>query len=240
MSYLAPLLEVQELDLAVDVARKRALELPERAALPRLTERIAQVEAELAGALRERAELEQAEHALAGEDEQLGRDLEAAELARYSGRRKDRDEAVAHDASQQAKRDEKAAIEARELALLESIDALEERIVSIETTRASLRAESERLVEAIEKAERELAAVVTDLVESRANLARPLPEPVLVAYERVRLQPRSGGRGATALVDGRCTGCRIQLPSLERKRILEEPEDAAIQCPQCRRVLVRE
>ena len=63
--------------------------------------------------------------------------------------------------------------------------------------------------------------------------------PVLSAYERVRDQKGKAGRGAAVLDKGDCQGCRIKLPSLEKKRLLAEPEDALIQCPQCRLVLVR-
>ncbi|MBJ18331.1 MAG: hypothetical protein CL933_02795 [Deltaproteobacteria bacterium] len=239
MSFLAPLLEAQDLDLAVDAANKRAAELPERGALPVLAEGIVRVEAELAVAREERAEMERSEDELARAVSQIALDIESAEVERYSGKRKDRDEAVAHDVSQQALRDKQTGLEEQEMGLLESIEIVEGRIAEFESTIASHRMESENLAEVIRNVQSEVATKVARLSESRAAIAPGIPDDVLAAYERVRSQPRSGGRGATSLKEGRCTGCRIKLPSLEKKRMLAEPEEALIQCPQCRRVLVR-
>jgi predicted nucleic acid-binding Zn-ribbon protein len=239
MSFLAPLLEVQDLDRTADEARKRALELSERAAVPVISKKIVDVEGQLAAARTERVELETVEHQLESAVAQIVRDIEAAEVERYSGKRKDREAAAAHDASQQALREKQAALEEEEMVLLESIDALESRIDQYEAALGSHRAEAEQLAEAIRKVESEVEAEVASLSASRLEIAQSVPELVLAAYERIRAQPRNGGRGAASFTDGRCAGCRIKLPSLERSRMLAEPEDALLQCPQCRKVLVR-
>ncbi len=239
MSFLAPLLETQELDLATAAVHKRVLELPERAALPVLAEKTSRLEAELAAAREERAQMETAEEELGNAVSQIARDIESADVERYSGMRKDRDEAIAHDASQRVLREKQEGLEEQEMELLESIEVLETRMTEAESMIATQRAESQKLSEAIRKVESEVDAEIARLVEARRVIAEQIPEDVLVAYERVRSQPRNGGRGATSLAEGRCTACRIKLPSLEKKRMLAEPDEALIQCPQCRRVLVR-
>jgi len=240
MSILAPLLEAQTLDLETDAARKRAAEASERATLPKLAEKIARAEEELAAARAKRGELETAEHALGASVSRIVREIEAAEVERYSGKRKGRDGAAEHEASQQALREEQVELEEQEMELLESIEAVEGRIREAEARIASYRSDHRKLEEAIRKVEAEVEAEIARLASARASLATPIPADVLAAYERVRSQPRSGGRGATLLSEGRCTACRIKLPSLECKRMLAEPDEALIQCPQCRRVLVRE
>jgi predicted nucleic acid-binding Zn-ribbon protein len=239
MSFLAPLLEVQDLDRAADAARKRALEISERAAVPLVGKKIVEAETQLVAARGERAELETAEGELEQAVAQIAKDIEAAELERYSGKRKDRDAAVAHDASQQVLREKQESLEDQELELLESIEAVEARIDQRESALSLARAESVQIAEAIRKVETEVDGEVAGLGTSRAAITEKVPAPVLAAYEKVRAQPRSGGRGATSLTDGRCMGCRIQLPSLVKSRMLAEEEDALIQCPQCRKVLVR-
>lgn len=240
MSILAPLLETQELDLATDAVRKRADELSERAMLPKLAGKITRAQELLAAERAKRGELEATEHALGASVSQVVREIEAAEVERYSGKRKGRDGAAEHDASQQALRDKQGELEEQEMELLESIEAVEARILEVEARIAAYHSEQQLLTEALRKAEGEIEAEIARLSSARSTLTAPIPPVVVAAYERVRAQPRSGGRGATLLADGRCTGCRIQLPSLERKRMLAEPEEALIQCPQCRRVLVRE
>lgn len=243
-SRLAPLLETQRLDLAVDEARKRALELPERAELPVLQERIAGVEQALSTARAERKALEVEEEELGRAVSEVAAAIEAAEIERYSGsgsrKTKDRDAAEQHEASQAALRERQSALEEREMELLEAAEVLTERIAAHESELASGRAEQARLEGAIRDVESEVEASVARLSEARGELVAGLPESVVAAYERVRAQGRSGGRGAAVLSERRCGACRINLPSLEYRRMLDEPEDALIQCPQCRRVLVRD
>lgn len=239
MSFLAPLLEVQDLDRAADAARDRALGLSERLALPVIAERIAQTEAQLEQARGERVRMEATEHELADAVAQIAKDIEAADVARYSGKRKDRDEAAAHHTSQQTLRDRQEGLEEQEMELLESIEAVEAQIGEYESSIGLQRAESAALAEAIRKVESEVEVETARLGESRAALTQRIPAEVVVVYERVRSQPRNGGRGATSLTQGRCSGCGIQLPSLENRRMMAEPEAALLQCPQCRRVLVR-
>jgi predicted nucleic acid-binding Zn-ribbon protein len=239
MSLLAPLLEVQDLDLAADAALLRSAKLPERERLPLLESKLVEIESLLAAANAERAERQAEEEVIGGEVAQIVRDVEAAEVERYSGKRKNQDEAAAHKESQERLRTRQSELEDREMELLEEIESIERRVEDHESARASNRADIEKVLEAILKAEGEVAVELERLSASREKIGTGVPEPLLTAYERIRAQPQKAGRGAAMLADGRCGGCRIKLPSLEKTRMLAEPEDALIQCPQCRRVLVR-
>lgn len=239
MSFLAPLLEVQDLDVAGDAARTHSAKLAERAALPKLEGELVEIELRLAAAIAERA-LKQAEEEQIGQQvAQVARDIETAEVERYSGKRKNQDEATAHDESQQRLHEKQTSLEEREMELLEEIEAVESRISEQESSSALNQAELKKVAEVIGKVEGEVASELVRLADAREKIAKSVPTHLLSAYERVRAQPRKGGRGAAMLADGRCGGCRIKLPSLEMSRMLAEPEEALIQCPQCRRVLVR-
>jgi len=239
MSFLASLLEVQDLDVAADAARKRSAELPEREALPQLAVKRAQGEASLAAAVAERAAMQTEEEEVGREVSQVARDIETAEVERYSGKRKNQDEAAEHAASQQRLRERQSELEDREMELLEEIEGVEARVSELESALAANSAETDNVGESIRKVEAEVAAELARLDTDRQGVIGNVPAPVAKAYERVRAQPQKGGRGAARLEDGRCGGCQIKLPSLEKTRMLAEPEDAVIQCPQCRRVLVR-
>jgi predicted nucleic acid-binding Zn-ribbon protein len=239
MSFLAPLLEVQDLDLAADAARLRSAKLPERETLPLLESKLVEIDSLLAAANAERAERQTEEEVIGREVAQIVRDVEAAEVERYSGKRKNQDEAAAHNESQERLRVRKSELEDREMELLEEIESIERRVEDQESARASNRADSEKVREAIFKVDGEVVVELERLSANREKIGTGVPEPLLTAYERIRAQPQRAGRGAAMLADGRCGGCRIKLPSLEKTRMLAEPEDALIQCPQCRRVLVR-
>lgn len=239
MSLLAPLLQIQELDLAADALRQKSETLPERAALPKLANKLAAVDAEL-------AKIRSAGQARVKEEAELGRavsqvakDIEAAEVERYSGKRIDRDQAAEHKASQVALREKQSEYEEQELELLLAIEKLEAALNEQNAARAENLAETENAQAVLQKAETEIESEIAGLMQEREGLAQGLPAPVLAAYDRVRAQERARGRGVTALEDGRCTGCRIKLPSIELRKMLAEPEEALLQCPQCRRVLIR-
>lgn len=236
---LAPLLEVQDLDLAARAAQKRSDELPERALVPQIRAKGVRAEGELAAAQQERAGYEATEEQLGESVAQIAKDMETAEVERYSGKQKSRDDAKAHDASQAALREKKAAFEEQEMELLESIEGVESRIDSLGGEIEASLAEIAKVLDVIGQVEREIAGELEGLAAERAQRTSGLPAPVLSAYERVRDQKGKAGRGAASFEAGDCHGCQIKLPTLEKKRLLAEPEDAVIQCPQCRRVLVR-
>ncbi len=239
MSAFAALLEVQDLDLAADAVRADFENLPERDRLAPLEGAIADLERAIDEARSARGQLQEDEARLAAEVSQLARDIEAAELERYSGRRLDRDDARAHDEAQQARRERQSSLEESELARLEEIEVAEAGIADQESQRSAHRDEIDSIRAKIERAREETEAALARLAESRLELLPGVPDEVLAAYERVRGQARSGGKGAARLVDGSCLGCGIKLPSLEKKRMTGAPDDALLQCPQCRRVLVR-
>ena len=239
MSLLSPLLDIQKFDLATDAARQRSATLPERQILPTLDADLAAIDARLIAAESERAQLQAEEEQLGSEVSEVARAIESAEVERYSGKRMNRDESAAHDESQQLLRERKESLEEREMELLESLEEVENRIGVEQESRSANRAEAERVRDAILAVESEVAAEVERLEGNRIDIAPSVPPQILTAYDRVRAQPRAGGRGAALLADGRCGACRIKLPSHEKTKMLAEPDDALIQCPQCRRILVR-
>lgn len=239
MSFLAPLLEVQDLDVAADAARTRSAKLPEREARPLVEAKLVEIDLRIAASNAELGERQTEEEQIGLEVIQIARDIEAAEVERYSGKRKNQDEAAAHNESQHRLHENQISLEEREMELLVEIEAVESRIAEQESVRVANRAESETVVAAIREVEAQVLAELGRFAEAREKIAGRIPKDLLAAYERVRAQPQKGGRGAAMLAEGRCGGCRIKLPSLERTRMLAEPEDALIQCPQCRRVLVR-
>jgi predicted nucleic acid-binding Zn-ribbon protein len=239
LSFLAPLMEIQTLDLAADAERRRSAKLSGRQALPVLAAKLVEIGGRLAAAQAERVQQETEEEKIGAAVSQIVADIEAAEVERYSGKRKNQDQAAAHKESQQQLHEKQNALEEQEMALLESIEVVDDRIREEKSASAANRAEAEKLEEAIRDVERVVSAELERLSAQRQAITTGFPENILSTYDRVRGQTQKAGRGAAMLADGRCGGCRIKLPSLERTKMLASPEDALIQCPQCRRVLVR-
>jgi predicted nucleic acid-binding Zn-ribbon protein len=239
LSFLSCLLDIQTLDLASDAARARSDTLPERDALPVLAAQSVEILARLNAARADRVSREGEEEELGRQVSQIVMDLEAAEVERYSGKRKNQDEASAHKASQQELHLKQSSLEEQEMELLEVIEEIDARIRTEETAHATNQVDQEKIEQAIGKVEMEASAELDRLAGERRAIMTSVPEKILLTYDNVRGQARKGGRGAAMLADGRCGACRIKLPSLERTKMLASPEDALLQCPQCRRVLVR-
>ena len=105
MALLDILLEIQDLDLAADAARDRSANLPERESLPLLDRALAEIETQSISTQTEQAALRSEEEEVGTEVTEIAREIEAAEVERYSGKRFDRDDAKAHDESQRLLRD---------------------------------------------------------------------------------------------------------------------------------------
>lgn len=239
MSNLAPLLEVQELDQAADAERARSETLPERASLLVVREKLRQIEAERANIEAEKARLVEEEQALGADVSAVAKQIEQADVERYSGKRIDRDQAAEHDAAQQSRRAAQAELEDRELAILEALEGVDAKLAESAKSQTAMQDDEAVCLEAIRRVETDVGAELARLATCRETLTPQVPDAILTAYERVRAQPRMNGRGVALLNKGSCGGCRIKLPSLEVTQMLAEPDDALIQCPQCRRVLAR-
>lgn len=239
MSRLAPLFEIQNLDLAADAARSRSGDLPARKELPGIQAELATLDSKLVAARSERAQIKGEEERVGRDVAQLARDIEAAEVGRYSGKRKSEEEAAVHDQSQARLREDQGSLEEREMELLENIEAVEAQIEEHESAHVTCSANARERQDVIDQVEAEVASELEVLEKNRQGLVPQVPAAVLAVYERIRGQTRSVGRGAALLEDRSCTGCRVKLPSFELTGMLAQPEDALIQCPQCRRVLVR-
>jgi predicted nucleic acid-binding Zn-ribbon protein len=186
LSFLAPLLEIQTLDFSADAARKRSVELSEREALPVVAAKLVEIDARLAAARADRALRETDEEEIALAVSQIVKDIEDAEVDRYSGKRKNQDEAAAHKESQQNLHDKQTELEEQEMALLEAIEAVDNRLREEEAARAANRVDSEKIEEAIRKVEKEASVELDRLATQRQAIMAGVPEDILATYDRVR------------------------------------------------------
>jgi uncharacterized protein len=233
---LADLLDLQDVDLALDQVRHRRAHLPERAELTRLAAEAKAAERELAGvdeargALAERRAKAEATLAaseeraaaiqkrLFGGDVSASRDLQAmaAELDHLKSRSSTLEDAV--------------------IEVLEAADPLDTRAGELraalhanEAGRADVEA---RLALAEETADTELAA----LAGRRSEAAARVPHGLIATYERLR--SRLGGVGVARLAGNRCDGCHLTLSAVELDRVRHLAEGEVYTCEQCSRILV--
>ena len=231
------LLLVQEHDTAVDQLRHRKVTMAERAELAELEARHAaldaagaalraqvedlaarqrSIEEQIAASAKRRHEIEQ--RMLSG-DMSASRDLQAM------------DTEVHHLAERQS------ALEDAELELVEEEDPLDTALA--ENTRAAeaLVGEEERLRLAVAAIESAIDAEIEQELAARAVQAAVVPADLAARYQKLR--DHLGGVGAARLIENRCDGCHLVMPSMEVERIRRLPPDEIATCDQCGRILVR-
>jgi uncharacterized protein len=234
MDPASPLLEIQELDTALDRlgVRIRALEAGEDAstALAEANEAerlLGELRLQLDELSRDQARFEHEIDSMAQKEAAEDRRLYDGSVA--NARELD---SIRHEVDNLKKR--KSDREDELLGLMEVREEVEVRERAASERSATLR---ERVDEVEGAASEELARLTAELkerTEARAGLAATIDAELLELYEDLRPQKR--GVAAVALVDGVCQGCHEQLSSvyLDRLKRVEGPK----RCEHCRRILV--
>ena len=233
---LEHLLAVQDLDTTLTQLQHRRDALVDSSGL-------AAIEAELSGLAAERAQAEGRRDALAATQKGL-----EDQIGALDGRRAEVEKRM-YAATGSAARDLQAMndevrhlterrSELEELELVAMLDqepvdaelaALAERAAPLEARAAELRAE-------VALSAQEIDAELVAAQAARAEQAANLPPALAERYETLRA--RLKGTGAARLVGNRCSGCHLELPSVEVERIRSLPRGEIISCEQCGRILV--
>lgn len=229
-----PLLDIQELDTAIDrlMARMRALESGEDAAAA-----LAEAnEAERSmGELRLRMdELSRDQMRFEHEIDSMSQKAAAEEKRMYDGSVANAREldSIRHEVDNLKKR--RGDREDELLALMEIREELEAQERAAAERSETLRARVEEVGGVAADELQRLATELKERSEARVALAEALDPEFLELYEELR--PQKKGVAAVALIDGVCQGCHEQLSSVyvDRLKRTEGPK----RCEHCRRILV--
>jgi len=234
MRGLDRLLELQELDSAIDrlEARKRQLEegkemADARAAMEDAEGRLGELRLGVDAVLREQQRLER-------EIDSMTRKAEVDEKRLYDG-------SIANIKEMEALQHEITSLKDRrsrsEDDLLEQMvrkDDLESRAgeasTVVQQTRARLEAVGGEAVEELERIDAELA----ENRAAREKLGPEFDDELLELYEELRRQKR--GVAVAALVDGVCQACHEKLSAMELDRL--KRTEGVKRCEYCRRIVV--
>jgi predicted nucleic acid-binding Zn-ribbon protein len=239
LSHLAPLLDLQDLDLSRDRLAAERLNLPERAALLRLEADAIPIDAAYVELLARREALRLAEKTLSVEVDALAARAKETEHTLYSGSVRNSKELSGLQAEMQGLRARQGDLETRELGLLEELEGVEGEIAANREARERVLAESRRIEASLQIAEGRIDAELESLLAARANGLPGISAELLAAYEKLRKRERLAGRVVARILEGGCAGCRMRLPIHEHNLMQARPENALLICPHCGRILVR-
>jgi predicted nucleic acid-binding Zn-ribbon protein len=226
---LEHLIQLQDLDLAVDRARRRIAELP--ASQQALEERLAERAGTVAG-IKERMAASQAAR------REIEKELAAVQgrLSKYKGQLLELKTNKEYQAMQKEMSVAEHDVRAHEDKLLEHMEYAELFAAELKAAEAVLKTEqaevgrAQRALDAERvELERELARVTT----ARAELIAQVPREALMLFERV-----AHGRKGIAVAearDGLCTLCHVRLRPQKFNEVRRN--DGLHQCDSCTRIL---
>jgi predicted nucleic acid-binding Zn-ribbon protein len=228
------LLELQELDLAIDRLTARLGTLESEAEVREARADLAQAESRL-------GELRLAIDAVSGEQRRLETDVDSLEQKITAERARLFDGSVANpkelqsiEAEVQSLVGRKSRVEDLVLEQMERREGMEAQLAALEKAESEARQRVEQLEQG---SARELVEVEESLRERagrREKLAQEFDPELLELYEGLRHQKK--GIAAVALVDGVCQGCHQKLSPVYLDGL--KRSEGIRRCEYCRRILV--
>jgi len=235
-SDLAHLLEVQELDTAIEQVKHKAKTLPVHQditdAMARRTQAADNLVASQTALSDAEARAEKAEADVVPVRERLARNQ-----ARVDGGAMDPKalssaiEEIGHL---------KQRVSDLEDAELEAMEAMEMASAQVGTASAAVESVEKELRQLVEARDAEVAGLAEQargLGQVRAEKVAGLPEALIGVYDKLR--PRLNGVAVSRFDGRRCEGCGLEATVADRDRYLAAAPDEIIRCAECDRILVR-
>lgn len=231
---LLGLLELQDLDARIRRLQHQLDELPEQQQLDEVASQDRALRDEQDTARIELEKVQAEQRRVEGELDLLRQRKEAEQTKLYGG-------GIANPRELQSLRAEiestSRRVDEHETAVLDAMERAEtfdNQIAELQARRDELAAEIERLTIARDEAASHILAEKAELEVERDQHRGQLPDDLVERYDQAagRYTMSPFGR----LVDGMCTGCRIELPVVDVNDLLDGPPLGT--CPQCRRPLV--
>jgi predicted nucleic acid-binding Zn-ribbon protein len=231
---LGRLLDLQELDLAVDRLKGRLATIETGEEVDTLRRQVREAESRLGeaklaldGVVREQGRLE-------GDVDSMDQKMQAERKRMFDGSVANPKELQSMAAEIESLQHRKARTEDGILEKMEQREDLEGRLGPIEAEVAELR---RRLQEVEDTSGRELVEIEQELearTAERQAAAGEVDQELLDLYEDLRRSKK--GVGAAALVDGVCQGCHQKLSAVYLDRL--KRDEGIRRCEYCRRILV--
>jgi predicted nucleic acid-binding Zn-ribbon protein len=226
---LAALIALQQIDSAVEAARRRLAELP--TAEQDVDRRVAQAASGVDVVKASLAENQTSRRAL--EKDVAVVDTRLARFDDHKAAVKTNQEytALLHEIA--TAKTEKEGIEDRILALMESADGLTHDLKAAEAAQAQTKREGDQAKAALSGERTSLQADVARLTAERPSKTAGVEPRAIATYDQLLKMRR--GQAVAEMKDGHCTACHVRLrPNIEQQ---VRRNDSLVQCDSCQRLL---
>jgi predicted nucleic acid-binding Zn-ribbon protein len=231
------LLDVQEVDSRLVKLDHRSAQLPERARLRDVEERLAGVRSRVEVAEAEKHELVKQQRRIEDEIASIQERIATEEQKLYSGGSSDA--GLLQDLQDEIDGLKRriSGLEDDELELMEAVEPIDARLGLLADEQAGLDAEAIALTAALAEAESTIDAERGVALQDRTTATEGIDPDAIRRYEQVR--DRLGGVAVARLESGTCGACHLKLSAVEHDRILHLPPEEEVECEECGRFLVR-
>jgi predicted nucleic acid-binding Zn-ribbon protein len=231
------LLDVQELDSAVDRLEHRRATLPEHGEIEQLEARKLDLADDIVRAETEDSDLGREQAKVDTDVEQVRARMQRDQQRLDSGQVGSPKELenLQHEIESLHRR--QTELEDAELEVMEQREEVQGRITALKAELATVESALADATTRRDAALEEIAADVEKTTAQRAETAATLAGDLLELYDKLRAS--SAGVGAAALHRGQCQGCHLQLNTTDLVRIRDAEPDEVVRCEECRRILVR-
>jgi predicted nucleic acid-binding Zn-ribbon protein len=228
------LLELQELDLAVDRLESRRKEVESGAELAE-ARRQADVVEQKVGEIRLALDsIGREEKRLENEISSVDQRIQAEQKRLYDGSVANPKELSSIQAEIESLGRRKSRLEDEEIGQMEHREDLESKLPPLEKELGELRQRVDEVEAAAEGELGEIAKSLEERSDAREALVPDIDDELLELYEDLRAQKK--GVGAAALIDGVCQGCHEKLSALAIDKL--KRTDGVRRCEYCRRILI--
>jgi predicted nucleic acid-binding Zn-ribbon protein len=231
------LLDLQELDTALDRLDHRRRTLPELAEIEHAEGRLREFSDALVAAQTEISDIDREQRKAEQDVDQVraraDRDQKRLDAGQVSSAR-DLENLQSEIASLQRRQSD---LEEIVLEIMERREEAENRLRDVEADRETSEKALAELTARRDTVYREIDGEAELTKTARAGVVAEIPGDLLKLYDKLREQHR--GVAAAALLRGQCQGCHLQLNTVELNAIRAAAPDDVIRCEECRRILVR-
>ena len=231
------LLDLQELDSALDRLAHRRRTLPEIEAIEVLDHKVTQLAGDIVLVETEDSDLGREQSKLEADIDLVRTRMQKDQQRLDAGQVSSPRELENLQSEIESLKRRQSDLEDEELEIMEKREVVQTRLQELRDEREQAAATLSETEERRDTAFAEIDADHDKTAQQRGELAGALPDDLLALYEKVRAS--SAGVGAAALHRGRCEGCHLQLNTTDLNHLREAPEDDVVRCEECRRILVR-
>ncbi|HVS69459.1 MAG TPA: C4-type zinc ribbon domain-containing protein [Mycobacteriales bacterium] len=231
------LLDVQDLDSAIDRLEHRRTTLPEHAEIEELQTRKGALGDDVIRAETEDSDLGREQAKVDTDVEQVRARMQRDQQRLDSGQVGSPKELENLQSEIESLHRRQTELEDAELEVMEQREEVQTRLSGLKDELAAVETSLADATHRRDAALAEIAAETEKAAAQRKETAATLPSELLGLYDKLRNS--SGGVGAAALHRGQCQGCHLQLNTTDLNRIRDAEPDEVMRCEECRRILVR-